>query len=145
MNWIVLASIVALSYGAYNFFIKLSSSHINQIAGAVILQSVALIAGLGGLVYLKVNNHPVKVTHAGIRYAVYAGCFVGFAEVLSFYFFSSGATASRGVPVIIGGSVIVCTLLGLIVLQEPLGVRDWVGVSLIVAGVAILSVREHMF
>lgn len=144
MSWIILASLVALSYGAYNFFIKLSSSHINQIAGAVILQFVAFIAGLVGLVYLKTNDYPIRVTHDGIRYAVCAGVFVGSAEILSFYFFSSGATAARGIPIIIGGSILVGALLSLMVLHEKLNVSDWVGIFLIVAGVIVLTVREHM-
>lgn len=45
MNWIVLALITATCYGAYNFFIKVSSGHINQIVGAVILQIVAALLG----------------------------------------------------------------------------------------------------
>ena len=40
-------------YGAYNFFIKIASGHINQIVGAVILQIVAAL--LGGIILLIIK------------------------------------------------------------------------------------------
>lgn len=45
MNWILLALATAFFYGTYNVFIKISSGHINQIVGAVILQIVAALVG----------------------------------------------------------------------------------------------------
>ena len=47
MTWIYLAITSAFLYGAYNFFIKLASGHINQIVGAVILQVVTALVGGG--------------------------------------------------------------------------------------------------
>lgn len=45
MNWILLAITSSIFFGAYNFFIKIASGHINQIVGAVILQIVAAVVG----------------------------------------------------------------------------------------------------
>jgi len=143
MQWIVLALLVALFYGAYNFLIKLSSTHIHQMAGAVILQLIALLLGVAGLVYLKANDYPVEVTRDGVRYSVAAGVFVGLAEILSFYVFSLGTSASRGIPIIIGGSIVVGALLGWSILREEMKVSDWVGIVLIAGGVVVLTMRER--
>jgi transporter family protein len=142
MSWILLTLFIAVSYGAYNFFIKLSSSHINQIAGAVILQLVALLAGIGALAFLKLKNNPILVTREGVMHAVCAGIFVGLAEILTFYFFSTGSSASRGIPIIIGGSIMFGALFGLVFLRERLGISDWAGVFLILAGVILLTMQE---
>jgi len=53
MNWIFLALVTAVFYGAYNVFIKISSGHINQIVGAVILQIVAALLGGGNSYYFE--------------------------------------------------------------------------------------------
>ncbi len=143
MRWFIFALLTAFSYGAYNFCIKLSSAHIHQVLGAVILQSVALLAGLICLVYLKATNVPVAVTRAGIAYAVLAGLFVGLAEILSFYFLSMGVSASRGIAIAIGGSVLVCALLGGTILREELSLWDWGAILLIALGITLLAAREH--
>jgi len=59
MNWILLAIITAIFYGMYNVFIKVSSGHINQIAGAVVLQIVAALVGGVILFVLKITHSPL--------------------------------------------------------------------------------------
>ncbi len=76
MNWILLAILTAFLYGAYNFFIKVSSSHINQIVGAVILQVVAALVGSVILIILKLTNAPLEISSKGVGYAIVAGVMV---------------------------------------------------------------------
>lgn len=145
MSLITLTVLLAVSYGAYNFCIKISSSHIHQILGAVILQSVALAGGLVALVFLKIKNYPVPSTYEGVEYSVSAGIFVGLAEILSFYYFSFGTTASRGIPVIVGGSVVVGAFLGFVFLREKFGIGDCLGISLIIAGIVLLTMKGNTY
>ncbi|KAA3636263.1 MAG: hypothetical protein DWQ02_08525, partial [Bacteroidetes bacterium] len=114
MHWLLLAILTAVFFGAYNIFIKLSSGHINQIVGAVILQVVAAVLGGAILLILKWTDSPLPFSQKGILYAILAGVFVGLAEITSFYVFSRGVSASTGIPVIIGGSVVVGAVLGLL-------------------------------
>lgn len=107
MSWIALTLLTAFFYGVYNFFIKVSSGSIHQIVGAVILQLVATLVGGAILLFLKLNSYPLAVTTKGVVYAVLAGLFVGLAEVTSFYVFSKGVSASSGIPIMIGGSVVI--------------------------------------
>jgi len=142
MPWLLFALLTALSYGAYNFCIKLSSSHIHQVLGAVILQGVALVAGVSCLLYLRASNAQIAVTREGVLYAVLAGLFVGLAEILSFYFLSLGVSASRGIAIALGGSVIISAILGRVILHERLSIGDWGAILLIATGIALLAARE---
>lgn len=141
MNWIVLIIFAAIFYGLYNFFIKLSSGNINQIVGAVILQIVAAILGSLVLFYLRIINAPLTFSSKGIFFAVLAGIFVGLAEITSFFVFSKGIPASIGIPITIGGSVIVGSILGLVFLKESLNLLQFVAIAMIVTGIAILSIK----
>lgn len=142
MHWFILLILTALFFGLYNFFIKLSSGHIHEILGAVILQVVAL--GLGGLalLFLKLmKSTAFEVSGKGIWFAVWAGLFVGLAEITSFYAFSKGIAASVAIPVIVGGTLLVGALLGVIVLKESLTPFQYLGIVLILAGVVILAAK----
>lgn len=143
MDWIILIIATAIFYGAYNFFIKVSSGHINQIVGAVILQVVAALLGGAVLLTMKTINKPLDLgaSQKGILFAVLAGISVGLAEIASFYVFSKGAPASIGIPIIVGGSVIVGTIFGLIFLKENLALIHYLAIVLIIIGIAILSSR----
>jgi transporter family protein len=139
MNWIYLALLTACFYALYNIFIKMASGHIHEITGAVILQVVAFVIGGLWLIYLKIKGVPTEVTSKGIGLAVLAGIFVGLAEIFSFLVFSKGVPASAGIPVIIGGSVLIAAAIGFLWLRETLTLSNLLGLALIVAGIWLLS------
>lgn len=142
MNWLSLAIITACCLGLYNFFIKLASGSIHQVAGAVLLQLVAAAVGGILLLYIKSTRQEVSISHTGVLYACLAGLSVGVAEILTFYVFTKGAPASVGTPIIVGGSVAVAALLGWLVLREQITLAQVLGVGLIIAGVVLLA-RGH--
>lgn len=139
MSWIYLALITACFYALYNIFIKMASIHIHEVAGAVILQIVAFILGVAWLIYLKINHVHTEVTSRGVWLAVLAGIFVGLAEIFSFIVFSKGVPASAGVPVIIGGSVLMAAVIGFLWLKESLTLTNVLGLILIIGGIWLLS------
>lgn len=141
MHWIFPAIMTAVFFGAYNVFIKLASGHINQIVGAVILQVVAALLGGLILLILKTTHQPLEISPKGIQMAILAGVFVGLAEIASFYVFSKGVSASVGIPIIIGGSILVGAILGLVFLKESLNLTQVFAIGLIVAGVVLLSLK----
>jgi transporter family protein len=141
MQWIAWALLTAAFFGAYNFFIKVSSGHIHEVAGAVILQVVAALLGVVLLTYLTWKGIPLEVSAKGIGFAVLAGLSVGLAEITSFYLFSLNVQVSTALPVVLGGSVIIGAALGLIFLRESLAPIHFLAVALIVAGVVILATK----
>ncbi|MBX0289596.1 EamA family transporter [Hymenobacter sp. HSC-4F20] len=142
MQWLVLALLTALCLALYNFFIKLAADHVSAAAGAVILQLVA--AGLGGLwlVWLRLKGQPLELSGKGVGLAMAAGVGVGLAEILTFIVFSRGVASSVGTPVIVGGSVLLTAVLGLVVLRETLSWPQALGLVSIVVGIALLA-RGH--
>ncbi|MDB5268153.1 MAG: hypothetical protein JWP58_1193 [Hymenobacter sp.] len=142
MNWLPLALLTALCLALYNFFIKLSADHVSPAVGAVVLQLVAAALGAAWLVKLKLQGQPLVVSGKGLVWAVLAGLGVGLAEILTFVVFQRGVNSSVGTPVIVGGSVLLTAVLGLVVLREALTLPQAGGLLLIVAGIALLA-RGH--
>jgi len=139
LPWLPLAVLIAVALGGYHVLLKLSSAHIDQVLGAVVLQLVAAMLGGSVLAAMACRGQALAVTPRGMGLAAAAGLCVGAAEVLSFWLFSAGVPASRGVPVVVGGSILVAALLGVLALHEPLSPTQWLGVGLIIAGVAALG------
>src|SRR5690625_7998814 len=105
----LLVAIAAFMFGMYNVFIKLSSSHIEAVLGAVVLQFVAAFIGLALLIYMKFSGAHIFSTPKGIGMAVGAGIAIGVVENLTFFIFGRGLEVAAGDPLIIGGSLIVTT------------------------------------
>ncbi|MCB2410781.1 EamA family transporter [Hymenobacter lucidus] len=142
MPWLLLALLTALCLALYNFFIKLAADHIPAAVGAVVLQLVAAALGAVWLVRLKLQGQPLPITNKGLVLAALAGLGVGLAEILTFVVFSRGVSSSVGTPVIVGGSVLLTAVLGLVVLREALSWPQALGLVSIVAGIVLLA-RGH--
>ena len=142
MNWLPLALLTALCLALYNFFIKLAADHVPPAVGAVVLQLVAAVLGAAWLLKLKLQGQSLAVSGKGLAWAVLAGLGVGLAEILTFVVFQRGVNSSVGTPVIVGGSVLLTAVLGLVVLREALTLPQASGLLLIVAGIALLA-RGH--
>jgi transporter family protein len=142
MNWLPLALLTALCLAFYNFFIKLASEHLPPAVGAVVLQLVAAALGAAWLLKLKLQGQSVAMSGKGLGLAALAGVGVGLAEILTFVVFQRGVNSSVGTPVIVGGSVLLTALLGLVVLREALTLPQAAGLLLVVVGIALLA-RGH--
>lgn len=142
MPWLVLALLTALALAFYNFFIKLASAHVPAAVGAVVLQLVAAALGAGWLLKLRLQGQPLPVSSKGLWLAALAGLGVGLAEILTFVVFSRGVPSSVGTPVIVGGSVLLTAVLGLLLLRETLSLPQALGLVLIVGGIGLLA-RGH--
>lgn len=139
MLWLPLALATAVAFGVYNFAIKLASSRMDQVLGAVTLQLVAALLGGSFALLLRLGGRDFAISGTGLGWACVAGAAVGVAEILTFLVFLRGAPVSIATPIIMGGSVVVAALLGLIFLRESLGPLQLGGVVLVAAGVALLS------
>lgn len=140
MNWLPLALLTALCLAGYNFFIKLAAAHLPPAVGAVVLQLVAAGLGAAWLLRLKLLGQVLpSLSGRGVGMAALAGLAVGLAEILTFIVFQRGVGASVGTPIIVGSSVLLTALLGLVVLREALSGAQVAGLLLIVAGIVLLA------
>lgn len=136
--WLI--ALAALMFGLYNVFMKASSAHIDAVLGAVVLQCVAALFGVAMLVGARrASDTPLHATSRGVWIAILAGVAIGIVEILTFYVFKRGVDVSVGNPIIVGGSLVVTTVVGAIVLGEPLNAVQIVAVVAILAGVVLLG------
>ena len=138
--WAGPAFACALSYALYNLFIKKASASMDPILGGVLLQMVAAALGAALLAVQRARaTAPLEISKLGVRWAIAAGAAVGAAEILSFIISGLGVPASKSIPAIIGGSVVMGTLLGALWLGERLTTRGWGGIVLIALGIALVG------
>lgn len=136
----VLLAVAALMFGLYNVFIKLSADHIQAVLGAVVLQFVAAFVGLGLLFYMKnAGTLQISATPRGVWLAVLAGVAIGLVEILTFIIYGRGVPVAVGNPLIIGGSLLVTTGIGVVVLREALSPLQIFAVLLVAVGIGLLA------
>jgi len=136
----LLLVLAALMFGLYNVFIKLSADHIQAVLGAVILQFVAAFLGLGLLAWMKLaGTEAIHANPRGVLLALLAGVAIGLVEVLTFVIYGRGVDVAVGNPLIIGGSLVVTTGIGVWLLRESLNPVQMLAISLVVAGLALLA------
>lgn len=137
---IVLLAVAAVMFGLYNVFIKLSADYIQAILGAVVLQFVAAFLGLGLLLYMKyAADLQISATPRGVSLAVLAGVAIGLVEILTFVIYGRGVPVAVGNPLIIGGSLVVTTGIGVAILREALSPVQLVAVLMVTAGIGLLA------
>lgn len=135
----ILVAIAALMFGLYNVFIKLSAAHIEAVLGAVVLQFVAAFFGLALLLYMRSSGTVIYSSGKGLLLATMAGLAIGLVEIMTFYIFSRGMPVAVGNPLIIGGSLLVTTSIGYVLLHEHLSLTQLLAIGLIAAGVVLLA------
>ena len=139
MTWILIA-VAALMFGLYNVFIKLSSDHIHAVLGAVVLQFVAAFMGLAWLLYLMATQSTSpNFTGRGITIAALAGIAIGLVEILTFVVYGRGLPVAVGNPLIIGGSLLVTTGVGVLLLREVLSPLQRGAIGLIALGIGVFA------
>jgi transporter family protein len=141
--WIVPALLCALAYAFYNIFIKKGSYSINPVLGGVILQFVAAILGSLLLLFITIKDggtDSLEWDWTGVQWAVCAGIAVGMAEMISFFVSGMGVPAVQTIPIIIGGSVMFGTVLGMVLLAETLGWQGWLGVLMLIGGICLVGI-----
>lgn len=135
--WIIIAAVM---FGLYNVFIKLSADDINPILGAVVLQFVAAFIGLGLLLASQAqSDNPLIWSGRGLLLATLAGVAIGLVEILAFFIYGRGVLVAVGNPLIVGGSLVVTTAIGVFLLRETINLAQVAAILLITGGVLLLA------
>jgi transporter family protein len=136
--WLI--AVAATMFGLYNVFIKVSADDIHEVLGAVVLQVVATLIGLGLLLYLKATSSAtLHVSGRGLLLASLAGVAIGLVEILSFVIYARGIPVAVGNPLIVGGSLVVTTGVGIALLHEALSGWQIAAIVLIAAGIGVFA------
>ena len=109
----------------------------------VVLQSTAAIFGSVLILITIIRNGgtlSLEFDRAGLFWSCMAGLAVGLAEILSFCISGMGVNATQSIPIVIGGSIVIGTVLGLLMLRETILWSGWLGISFLVSGIWLVVI-----
>lgn len=134
MTWLVYSLLSALLYGIWAFLGKLATHYIDP-------RSVLLFQFIGmALVSLGVYAHmgfKVQTDPRGVAYALAVGISAAFALLCFIKAMTTGKTGP--VSVIAALYPVVAILLALLLLQESLSTRQWIGLGGALISIALLA------
>ena len=135
---VLYAMACALAFGVWNVLHSAASKHINGVLGAMIISAVAIIPA--GIILLPgyMQNEPVHWEPRGILFTVLTGLCAFAVDYFALKTFSDGVDVSLASPIIIGGAILISTLVGFGLGEAP-SVTKFLGVGLIVAGVMLIA------
>jgi len=131
----------AIGTGLWNVFISSASRQMHPLLGALITELTAFTAG--ALIFLPVvsSGFP-KVSFKAVGMCMLAGLSVLLADFFILKAYKQGVQISIGGPIIIGGSIIVVTLMG-VFLGEKMTLLKALSILMIVSGASILGSLSH--
>lgn len=131
--------VAGVLFAGYQFAIKLSATHIQEVFGAVILQAVAVVVGLFLFLVVRDSETTLVYTKEGIRFAIIAGIFVGLAEVATFYAFAQDISPSVGITLIVGFNILIGLCLDYFWIKSDLSWSQLLGILMVLTGVVLIS------
>jgi transporter family protein len=140
MRWLPYALACAIFLAMADFFIKLASDKISSSVGMFVYGATTFTVGLIWVSYLRMTHQPLLITSRGLLYAIAVGMSFSIVTILLYLTFAH-VSVSLGSPTIRLMGIVVASLLGILVLGEPLTWRYVLGIILTVAGVALIVLR----
>ncbi len=127
MNWLILAILSATSFGFYNFLTKMTADKLSPIIATVLITGTAFGVALVVMFVSKIAGQPIIISKNMILFPILAGLFVGIAELLYLFMFSSGAPITIGNPLVVGGTVLIAVVLGIFNFKRAIDCNqnDW--------------------
>jgi uncharacterized membrane protein len=131
----------ALSLASADFFLKVSVGRIDRSAGTLVYAATATLVAIGWVVSTRLRGIPLGVTPSGVLTSALVG--VSFMLVVAFLsgLFAAGANLSVAVPVVRLTGIVLASVLGIVVLGEPLTWRLGLGAVLTLTGLSFIISR----
>ena len=141
MNWIVYALATALALASADFFVKLAAGKLSNSLGLLIYGSCTFLFGLGWVVWQRSQGTPQFAQPSGIGASIGVGVAFSLVTLGLYTTFGAGAPISLASPVIRLAGLLLASIAGLALLQEPLTWRYVVGVGLACSGIYLILTR----
>ena len=140
-KWIPHLIATGITLGLADFFIKLATDRISNSIGFLIFGICTFTISSAWFLWQRFHQIEHLITPSGIVAATAAG--IGFSLVtLGLYAsFASGAPITIASPVIRVSGLLIASILGLMILQEPLSWRYILGILLALSGILLIITR----
>lgn len=140
MHWFPYALVCSIFLASADFFVKLASNRISSSMGMLIYGATTFTVGLIWVGFLKLTKQPLLVTQAGLLYSIAVG--VAFSGVTILLYLTLARTSvSVGSPAIRLMGILIASMFGILLLQEPFTWRYLIGLIMTIAGVALIVFR----
>ena len=139
-RWLPYALLCSIFLATADFFVKLASTKISASMGMFIYGATTFAFGLAWVGYLKITGQPLLVTQTGLLYSFAVGLAFSLVTMLLYITFAR-VSVSIGSPTIRVLGILLASLLGLLVLHEPVTWRYVLGLVLTIVGVTLIVLR----
>ena len=139
-RWLLYALACSFFLATADFFVKLASNKISASMGMFIYGATTFTVGLIWVSYLKITGQPLLITQTGLLYSLAVGLAFSAVTILLYFTFAQ-ISVSLGSPTIRVLGIVIASLLGILLLHEPFTWRYALGVTLTIAGVALIVLR----
>jgi drug/metabolite transporter (DMT)-like permease len=137
---ILFAVIAGLSAAAYTICLKLGSSRISAVLGAVVITGVAFVVNSIALLAMRSAGHELVLTREGLWLLAAAGIAAAGVDVFGLLAYERGLRVTSSF--LIGGtSTVVVLLVGFLVLHEPLTWGRLAAIAMIVGGTLLYQLQ----
>lgn len=140
IRWLPYALACSAFLAAADFFVKLATSKISASLGMFIYGATTFIISLFWIGYVKFTGQTLLITKPGLFYSLAVG--IAFSGVtLLLYLTFARISVSVGSPTIRVIGIVIASLLGILILHEPITWRYLLGVILTMAGITLIILR----
>jgi transporter family protein len=141
MNWIVYALVSSVILATADFLVKMAAGKIPTSLGLIFQGIFALAIGLGWLLWQRSQGSSQAMPLSGLLAGVGVGLAFPLVTLGLYITFGSGAPVSVASPIIRLGGLVLVSLVGITLLQEPLTWRYAVGMLLACGGIYLIITR----
>jgi len=140
MRWLPYALLCSIFLASADFFVKLASNKISASLGMFVYGATTFAVGLIWVGYLKLTKQPLLITQQGLLYSLAVGVAFSAVTILLYLTFAR-VNVSLGSPTIRLMGILLASVLGILLLNEPFTWRYLLGLVMTVAGVALMVFR----
>lgn len=139
MNWITFAILAMSSFGFYNYFVKLSADKLSPTIALMFIAGTSFLVATVATLAFKLTGQSLTFNRSAVSLPILAGLCTGVAEIFYLFMFTKSPSLSIGAPFVVGGTILVASILGIVILKEPLNVVKVAGIVLTLVGLIILT------
>jgi bacterial/archaeal transporter family protein len=139
MSWLIFALLATVGFGVYNFFTKISADKLSAPVALVVITGSAFLVALIGVLIFKFSGQDVSFSGNALIFPIFAGVSTGIAELFYLLMFVNKAPLIIGNPLVVGGTVLVALILGMIFLKEHISIVSGMGVFFVLMGIVLLT------
>lgn len=141
MSWMPYAAVAAAALAAADVFVKLAAGKVPNSLGTFIYGTVAFAVGLTWFLVDRARGGTSPSSTAGMVYALGVGVAFSAVTVALYGAFRAGAPLSVTSPLVRLSGLIVASLCGVLIWNEPVTPRYVIGLCLAAAGVYLIVTR----